>query len=257
VSAGDRFVKVSIITAAMNRADTIEHAIKSVQNQSYHNLEHVIQDGRSHDGTVDIIQRLSDSRTQLASEPDAGIYDAINRGIARSTGDVVGLLHSDDFFAHHNVVSRIAAAFEDPNVDAVYGDLDYVSASDPARIIRRWRAGVASPVKLRRGWMPPHPTLYLRASVLREHGAYDTSFEIAADYDAILRYFSTGKIRAAYLPEVLVKMRLGGASNASLGHILKKSKEDLRALRRNGVGGYGTLVLKNISKVGQFIVKDG
>ena len=188
----------------MNRADTIEHTVKSVQSQSYRNLEHVIQDGGSQDGTVDIIQRLSDSRTRFASEPDAGIYDAINRGIARSSGDVVGLLHSDDFFAHHDVVSRIAAAFEDPTVDAVYGDLDYVSASDPARIIRRWRAGVASPVKLRRGWMPPHPTLYLRAKVFRDFGVYDTSFEIAADYDAILRFFCTGKVRSAHLPEVLV-----------------------------------------------------
>jgi glycosyltransferase len=241
----------------MNRSDTIEHAIESVQSQSHRDLEHVIQDGGSQDGTVEIIQRLLDSRTQLISKPDAGIYDAINRGIARSTGEVVGLLHSDDFFPHNEVVSRIAAAFEDPTVDAVYGDLDYVSASDPDRVIRRWRAGVASSVKLRCGWMPPHPTMYLRASVFRNHGVYDTSFEIAADYDVILRFFGRGKVRSAYLPEVLVKMRFGGASNASLGHILKKSKEDLRALRRNGVGGYGTLVLKNISKIGQFVVKGG
>ena len=250
-------MKVSIITAVMNRSDTIEHVIESVQSQSHRDLEHVIQDGGSQDGTVDIIQRFSDSRTRLVSESDMGIYDAINRGIARSTGDVVGLLHSDDFFPHHDVVSRIAAAFEDPTVDAVYGDLDYVSASDSNRVIRRWRAGIASPAKLRHGWMPPHPTMYLRASVFRELGVYDTSFEIAADYDAILRFFGTGKVRSAYLPEVLIKMRLGGASNASLRSILKKSKEDLRALRRNGVGGYGALVLKNVSKIGQFVVRGG
>jgi glycosyltransferase involved in cell wall biosynthesis len=239
----------------MNRADTIEHAIESVQSQSHRDLEHVIQDGGSQDGTVEIIERLSGSQTRLVSEPDAGIYDAINRGIARSTGDVVGLLHSDDFFPHRDVVSRIAAAFEDPTVDAVYGDLDYVSERDPDRVIRRWRAGIASPVKLRRGWMPPHPTMYLRANVFRDYGLYDTSFEIAGDYDAILRFFGTGKVRSVYLPEVLVKMRLGGASNVSLGHILKKSKEDLRALRRNGVGGYCALVLKNVSKIGQFVLK--
>ncbi|MFN2200082.1 MAG: glycosyltransferase family 2 protein [Caldilineaceae bacterium] len=248
-------MKVSIITAVMNRADTIEHAIESVQSQSHRDLEHVIQDGGSQDGTVEIIERLSGSQTRLVSEPDAGIYDAINRGIARSTGDVVGLLHSDDFFPHQDVVSHIAAAFGDPTIDAVYGDLDYVSARDPDRVIRRWRAGIASPAKLRRGWMPPHPTLYLRASVFRDHGVYDTSFEIAADYDAVLRYFSTGKIRSAYLTEVLVKMRLGGASNASLRHLLRKSQEDLRALRQNGIGGYGTLVLKNVSKLGQFVLK--
>jgi glycosyltransferase len=137
----------------------------------------------------------------------------------------VGLLHSDDFFPHRDVVSRIAAAFEDPTVDAVYGDLDYVSERDPDRVIRRWRAGIASPVKLRRGWMPPHPTMYLRANVFRDYGLYDTSFEIAGDYDAILRFFGTGKVRSVYLPEVLVKMRLGGASNVSLGHILKSPRK--------------------------------
>lgn len=249
-------MKVSIVTAVMNRADTIEHAVRSVQRQSHRDLEHVIQDGGSRDDTVGIIKRLSDSRTRLVSEPDEGIYDAINRGIERSTGDVVGLLHSDDFFPHEEVIARIAAAFEDPTVDAVYGDLDYVSAVDPDRIVRRWRAGEVSPAKIRHGWMPPHPTMCLRSSVFRDYGLYDTSFEIAADYDAILRYFGTGKLRSTYLPEVLVKMRLGGASNKSLGHIIKKSKEDLRALRQNSIGGYGALVLKNVSKIGQFIVRN-
>lgn len=154
------------------------------------------------------------------------------------------------------MVARIAAAFDNPEVDAVYGDLDYVSSVDPGRVVRRWRAGEFSPSILRRGWMPPHPTLYLRASIFRDHGVYDTSFEIAADYDAIFRYFGTAGICSVYLREVLVKMRLGGASNASLRHLLKKSTEDLRALRRNHIGGFGALMLKNFSKVGQFVVKD-
>ena len=172
-------MKITIVTAVMNRADTIEHAVRSVQRQSHRDLEHVIQDGGSRDGTVEIIKRLSDSRTRLASEPDEGIYDAINRGIARSTGDVVGLLHSDDFFPNDEVVSRIALAFEDPRVEALYGDLDYVSAGDTGHVVRRWRAGEVSPAKIRHGWMPPHPTMYLRSSVFRDYGLYDTSFEIA------------------------------------------------------------------------------
>ena len=248
-------MKVSIVTAVLDRADTIAQAVKSVQRQSHRQLEHVIQDGGSQDGTVEIVERLTDNRTNLVSEPDLGIYDAINRGIARSTGDVVGLLHSDDFFSHEEVVARIAAAFENPEVEAVYGDLDYVSSADPDRVVRRWRAGIFSQSKLRRGWMPPHPTLYLRASVFRDYGNYDTSFEIAADYDAILRYFGAAQVRSVYLREVLIKMRVGGASNASLGHILKKSKEDLRALRRNDIGGYGALAFKNLSKIGQFVLK--
>ena len=248
-------MKVSIVTAVLDRADTIAQAVKSVQRQSHRQLEHVIQDGGSQDGTVEIVERLTDNRTNLVSEPDLGIYDAINRGIARSTGDVVGLLHSDDFFSHEEVVARIAAAFENPEVEAVYGDLDYVSSADPDRVVRRWRAGIFSQSKLRRGWMPPHPTLYLRASVFRDYGNYDTSFEIAADYDAILRYFGSAQVRSVYLREVLIKMRVGGASNASLGHILKKSKEDLRALRRNDIGGYGALAFKNLSKIGQFVLK--
>ena len=248
-------MKISIVTAVWNRAATIGQAIESVQAQSYANIEHVIQDGVSTDGTLDVVQRLATPQTSIESTPDKGIYDAINKGIARATGDVIGLMHSDDFLAHDQVIERIAKAFEDPNVDAVFGDLDYISASDPSRIIRHWKTGAFTPARLARGWMPPHPTLYLRREVFEQHGVYDTSFRIAADYDAILRYFGTAGIRSAYLPEVLVKMRVGGESNASLGRIMRKSREDLRALRRNQIGGIGALALKNISKIKQFLVK--
>ncbi len=143
----------------------------------------------------------------------------------------------------------------DPNIDGgVYGDLDYVAANDTGRIIRKWRSGAYSPEKLRRGWMPPpHPTLYLRREVFeRWGGVYDTSFTIAADYDAMLRYLVKGHVRLAYVPEVFVKMRVGGESNRSLSRILRKSREDYRAIRANGLGGVGTLVLKNLSKIQQF-----
>lgn len=150
----------------------------------------------------------------------------------------------------------MAAAFGDPEVDGVYGDLEYVARDDPARVIRYWRAGGYRPERLRHGWMPPHPTLFLRREVFARHGAYDPGFRIAADYEAILRWLIQGRIRLAYLPEVLVRMRVGGESNRSLGRILRKSAEDYRALRRHGVGGFGALAAKTLSKVPQFLRRD-
>lgn len=249
-------MKISIITAVFNRAITILDTIDSIQAQTWADAELVIQDGGSTDGTLEIIQQRAQPNTSLVSEPDHGIYDAINRGIRRSTGDIIGLMHSDDVFAHSGVLKRVAVALEAEDVDGVYGDLQYVAADDPTRVIRHWRSGEYQPTLLRRGWMPPHPTLYLRREVFERFGLYDTSFQIAADYDAMLRYLVKGQIRLAYIPEVLVKMRLGGESNRSLGRILQKSREDLRALRNNGVGGIGTLAAKNLNKLGQFIVKD-
>lgn len=249
-------MKISVVTAVFNRVGTIAEAMKSVQLQTYPDLEHVIQDGGSSDGTLDEIARLSNDTSQVVSERDLGIYDAINRGIERATGDVVGLMHSDDFFAENTALAKIAAAFADLKVDGVYGDLEYVAANDPTRVIRHWRSGQYEPGLLKRGWMPPHPTLYLRREVFGRYGLYDTSYSIAADYDAMLRYLAKGQITLAYIPEVLVKMRLGGESNRSLERILLKSREDLRAIRKNGVGGIGTLAAKNFSKFGQFIVKD-
>ena len=245
-------MKISVVTAVFNRRDTVAEAIASVREQSWKDVEHVIQDGGSTDGTLAILQSCADDRTRLVSERDAGLYDAINRGIARASGDVIGLMHSDDLFAHDRVLERVAEALATTGADGVYGDLDYVSATDPTRTIRRWRSGDFHPDRLRRGWMPPHPTLYLRREVFENWGTYDTDFRIAADYDAMLRYLVKGRIKLAYLPEVMVQMRLGGASNRSLRNILNKSAEDYRALRRNGVGGLPTLAFKNLRKVGQF-----
>jgi len=251
-------MKISIITAVFNRTDSIADALRSVQAQSWHNVEHVVVDGASTDGTLLVLQTCLDvpARTGYqalwTSEPDRGIYDALNKGLARATGDVIGLMHSDDFFADHEVLASVATAFADPAVDAVYGDLDYVAKADTSNIVRLWRSGEYSPAKLAHGWMPPHPTLFLRRRVIERWGGFDTNFRIAADYDAILRYFGQGKIQPAYIPRVLVKMRLGGESNRSLGRIWLKTREDYTALRRNGVGGLGALIWKNVSKVGQF-----
>jgi len=244
-------MKISIITVVYNRRDTIAEALRSLRAQTYREIEHIVIDGGSRDGTLDVLRAEADEATILVSEPDDGIYDALNKGLERATGEIVGVLHSDDVLAHERVLATVAEAFGDVP-DAVYGDLDYVRRDDISRILRRWRSGAFTPGRLRAGWMPPHPALFLRRGVIERLGGYDTSFRIAGDYDAILRYFSTDGFRAAYIPEVLVRMRVGGESNRSLGRLLRKSREDYRALRRNEVGGLATLVFKNARKTGQF-----
>lgn len=250
---GFALLKISVVTAVFNRENTVAEAVASVASQDYGSVEHVIQDGGSRDGTLEAIKAVAGPDVSLESARDGGIYDGINKGIARTTGDVVGLMHSDDLFASPTILSKVAKAMEDPEIDGVYGDLDYVAADDIQKVIRKWRSGDYQKSKLKRGWMPPHPTLYLRRSVFDTWGLYDTSFRIAADYDAMLRYLVKGEIRLAYIPEVFVKMRVGGESNASLQKIIRKSREDYRAIRENGVGGLGTLAFKNLSKVQQFL----
>lgn len=245
-------MKISVITACLNCRDTIGEALESVWSQSHHDVESVVVDGGSTDGTVEVLHQYGDRLAVMISEPDTGIYDALNKGLRRATGEVVGFLHADDLFADREVLSRIAAAFEEPETEAIYGDLDYVRKSEPDRVVRHWKAGEFSPSKLRWGWMPPHPTFYVRRLVYERLGAFDTSYGIAADYDCILRFLFKGGVVPVYISKVLVKMRVGGASNRSLSSILQKSREDYRALTSNEVGGAGALAWKNISKVSQF-----
>lgn len=246
-------MKISVVTAVLNRRETIGQAIQSVRDQAYCEVEHVIQDGVSTDGTLEKINASLGPQTLLVSEPDTGIYDAINKGIQRSTGEIVGLLHSDDFFASDKVLTKVADAFSDPAINCVYSDLDYISAQETEKVVRHWVAGNFSAAKLKRGWMPPHPTVFLRREVFEHLGYYDTSYRIAADYEAMLRFFGSGKMNCVYFPEVFVKMRMGGASNQSLKYIIKKSHEDYQALKVNQIGGLGSLFLKNASKISQFI----
>lgn len=246
-------LKISVITAVHNNRETISAALDSALGQSGVDIELVVIDGGSTDGTLEVLRSYADRLHVLVSEPDRGIYDALNKGIQRASGEVVGFLHSDDLFADAGVLSRIAAAFADPGVGAVYGDLLYVRKDNPDQVVRYWRSGEFSGRRLGWGWMPPHPTLYIRRHVYEQHGLFDTSFRIAADYDFILRTLGQNRVGVCYIPEVLVKMRVGGASNRSLSNIMRKSSEDLRALRRNGVGGLGALLWKNLSKLPQFL----
>jgi len=245
-------MKISVITAVYNAKDTVAEAIESVLAQDYADVELVVIDGASTDGTTELLETFRERIDVFVSEPDKGIYDALNKGIRQATGDVVGFLHADDLFADDEVLSRVAEAFAGDTVGAAYGDLVYVSKAEPDRVIRYWQSGAYSRAKLKHGWMPPHPTFYVRRSVYEQHGSFDISFRIAADYDCMLRFLGRAAVDVAYIPSVMVKMRLGGESNRSVSNIIRKSKEDYRALKGNGVGGVWALVWKNLSKLPQF-----
>lgn len=248
-------MKISVITAVYNNRATLAEALDSALAQDHPDKELIVIDGASTDGTREVIQRYEGRIAHLVSEPDHGIYDALNKGIRLATGDAVGFLHSDDTFADQQALSRIAAALADPGVDACYGDLRYVRHDEPGRVVRHWRAGPYHPRLLKRGWMPPHPTFYARREVYQRLGDFDTRYRIAADYDCLLRFLGTGQIACAYIPAVLVHMRVGGVSNRSLRNLLQKSREDYCALRHNGIGGMSTLLLKNLQKLPQFFAK--
>lgn len=245
-------MKISVITATFNSSNTINDALDSVAHQSYLDVEHLIIDGNSTDGTQDIVRNHPNPKIYLRSEPDDGIYDALNKGILYSTGDVIGFLHADDLFENSEILEKIADVFSDPNVDAVYGDLVYVQQDDIKRVVRYWRSGGYSKNSFRWGWMLPHPTFYVRRHIYEKFGSFNTKYAISADYDSILRLLIKGKVNATYIPEVLIRMRLGGISNRSLRSILHKSFEDLKIVQENGVGFVLTVLLKNLSKVSQF-----
>lgn len=245
-------MNISIITATHNSSAQIVGCLASVYTQSYQNIEHLIIDGASADNTLDIINSTPNRVTKIVSEPDTGIYDALNKGISLATGDVIGLLHSDDFFSSPQVLSNIAEQFQQKNIDGLYGNLEYVNKSNTGKVIRFWKSRDFDYSLLKFGWMPAHPTLFLKKSVYEKHGLFDLQFKIAADYDFMLRVLKDKTLSIKYLPEVITKMRVGGESNKSIKNIIRKSKEDYRAIRKNQIGGFHTLLLKNLQKINQF-----
>jgi len=249
-------LKISIIVAVLNNADYIETTIKSVLYQKHKNIEFIVIDGGSTDETLSILNRYGDKIDILVSEKDEGIYDALNKGIKLSCGDIIGILHSDDMYVSDTVLSKIVEIFLSRNADLVYGDLVYFSKTNPNKIVRYWRSGKFNKSKLRRGWMPPHPTVFARKEVYKQYGMFDVSFKISADYDFLLRILSEN-INVEYIPEVLYKMRIGGKSNRDIKCIIRKSREDLMALKNNNIGGFHTLILKNILKLPQFFMREG
>jgi glycosyltransferase len=254
-------MKISVITAIYNSEETIGDMLRSIAEQDYprDQIEWIVVDGKSTDRTLQLIKDSAFQPDRLLSEEDSGIYDALNKGIRMATGDFIGFLHADDFLAAPDILSRIACALQQTGADALYGDLQYVKPQDNGnfRIVRHWKSGVYRRRRLQWGWMPPHPTFYLKREIYEkvkmENGEYfDTSFKCAADYDMMLRVLAAFEVEPAYLRRVLVKMRVGGVSNRSLSHILQKSGEDWQVIRRNDIGHVHTLIWKNLSKVRQF-----
>lgn len=244
---------ISILTTVFNNASEISHAIDSVLGQSYPQVEYIVLDGASTDGTQDIVHSYGNRIHRVISEPDKGMYDALNKGIKIATGEVIGILHSDDTYYAPHTLAHVASLFAATGCDAMYGDLEYVSKTDPSQVIRYWKSNPFDVKKFRYGWMPAHPTLFLKKSVYEKFGGFDLQYTIAADYDFMLRTLGSGQLHCEYLPEVITRMRVGGASNKSLKNILRKTADDWRAIRRNKAGGPMTLVWKNLSKVGQFV----
>ena len=246
-------MKISIITATFQSARTLGDTIDSVRRQTWPEIEHIIVDGGSSDDTLGIVA----AHTQLVkvvSEPDRGIYDAMNKGIGMADGEIIGILNSDDFYADERVIADIAACFEDPQVDAVYGDLDYVHPDEVNRVTRRWKAGRYQPGGFRWGWMPPHPTFFVRRRLYEQFGGFNLDMGTCGDYELMLRMVHRHGARLAYLPRTLVRMRAGGASNATLMARLKANQNDRLAWTVNGLKPFWfTLWLKPLRKIGQFL----
>ena len=225
-------LKITVITVCYNSAATIRDTLMAVSQQGYRNFEHLIVDGASTDGTVDIIRQWIGHPVVWTSEPDKGIYDAMNKGLARASGDVIGFLNADDFYADTAVLEKIASAFQDKQAEACFGDLVYVS-KDNRRVIRKWKSQVFVKGGFANGWCPAHPTFYIRKSALMRCGAFDQSFKLASDVEFMMRYLEQGGVRAVYIPHVLVRMRVGGVTNQNLRDVLRQNKEVLVALKKN------------------------
>lgn len=231
-------MKVSIVTAAYNSARTLDDAMKSVLSQTYHDIEYIVIDGCSTDTTVSVIQKyepLFEGRLKWVSEKDGGIYDAMNKGIQMATGDVVGILNSDDYFTSCDVIERMVAAFEDQSLDAVYGDIHFIHDGEPDKCVRYYSSKPFRPLWLRFGFMPAHPSFYCRRGVYERAGLYKTDYQIGSDYEMMVRLFLVHHINAKYLPMDFVTMRTGGASTRNVKSRLQLIKDDVRGCRENGI----------------------
>jgi glycosyltransferase involved in cell wall biosynthesis len=246
-------MKITIITVVLNNVRTIAGCMESVFSQSHPEIEYIVVDGGSRDGTPDVIQRHAGKIAQFISGPDGGMYDAMNKGIGMASGEIIGFLHADDFYAHDNVVAAVAGRMTSNGVDSCYGDLLYVRRDNPERTLRSWKSCPYKEGLLERGWIPPHPTFFVRKKIYDAYGVFDTSFKIAADYELMLRFLGKHGISSVYIPEVLVKMRTGGASNSGLKNFVIKTTEDYRAWKITSLRPrWYTIPFKKLSKVRQF-----
>jgi len=246
-------LKVTLITATYNSAATIRDTLDCIAAQDYPDIEHLIIDGVSKDATLAIVAEYPHV-ARVICEPDKGLYDAMNKGVQAASGEVIGILNSDDFYPHPQVISRVVALMEKTGADALYADLDYVDAENTDVIVRSWKSQPYHQRLFQQGWMPPHPTFFVRRGVYEQYGGFNTQLRFAADYELMLRFLLRHGVSVCYLPEVVTKMRMGGLSNAAWKNRLKANREDREAWRLNGLQPrWYTIVLKPLRKIGQFL----
>lgn len=250
-------MKTSIITVCLNSVATIEDTIKSILIQDYKEIEYIVVDGGSTDGTLDILTKYRSQISRCISERDNGIYDAMNKGIKLATGDIIGFLNSDDFYVDETVIRRIAEMMIAANADCCYGNLEYVDRNNINRTIRKWKSRPYSDGLFEKGWHPPHPTFFVKKSIFDKYGDFDIACDIGADYELMLRFLKRYGITSCYIPDVLVKMRIGGKSNRNLWQIIKANIECYRAWGKNGLKVTPLIMLKKpVSKLIQYVKCD-
>jgi len=243
-------MKISIITVVYNNAATIKDAIESVLNQTYNNIEYIVVDGASTDGTVEIVQSYRNKIDKFISEKDKGLYDAMNKGIGLATGDIVGILNSDDFYKSNDILEIVANEFMSKDIDCLYGDLEYVDANNTEKIVRYWKSKPFEDGLFQKGWHPAHPTFFIKRKYYEKYDVFNLDFKISADYEIMLRFLERYKLKSSYIHKTFVKMRVGGESNRSLSNILKANLESYKAWKVNGLYiNPFMFLLKPLSKV--------
>ena len=250
-------MKISIITVCYNSAKTIKDTLISVTNQLHEDIEHVLVDGGSKDGTIDLVKKHGERVSKFVSSPDCGIYDAMNKGLGLATGDYVAYLNSDDFYTNEQVIQQVAEAIHETNADAIYGDLSYVKRNDPKIRVRYWKSQIFQPGSFVRGFAPPHPTFFMNRKLLNDLGGFDLSYSLASDFDLMFRALEIKKYTSTYMPLELTRMRTGGATNISLKNIVRQNQEILRSLRSHGasISTAGFIVRKLLSRIRQRYLK--
>ena len=248
--------KVTIITVTYNSAAYLQDCINSVRSQNYPNIEYIIVDGKSTDGTMGIVRKNNEAVDYWISETDKGMYDAINKGMAVATGDIIGILNSDDVLDNDNVITTIVNCFEKYGVDSIYGDLEFVDRNDVNKVMRIWKGQPFKRSRFRYGWMPAHPTFYIKRSLVEKYGFYENHYYSAADYEFMSRYLYLNKVSSYYIPELLVRMRMGGQSNVNIKQRLRANRRDYLAMKKNRIPfAFFVSILKPLIKVHQFVGK--
>lgn len=249
-------MKISIITAVFNAVDTVEETILSVANQTHSDVEHIVVDGASTDGTLGVVDKYRTRLARFVSEPDRGVYDGMNKGLRLATGDVIGFLNADDIYAHEGVLNRVAEVMSNPLIDACYADLVYVDKDDPQRVVRYWKSQPYEEGLFLKGWMPAHPTFFVRRSVYGRFGGFDLSYPRQSDFELTMRFLHVHNIRAVYIPEIFIRMRTGGLSNSGWRGVLKGNLEAYRACKKHIPGTTPFFIIRKIlSRFPQFFTR--